>query len=119
MKFLLSVAAVLIAGPLMAQQPGQCMKWKYICSEKDEFGTCVAWETECLKWGPPPSEGPGRPMPGTGEGSTLMHRLTPRDVSGGVLPPFILDSMSRGVDSFVIDLEKGNIRIVNIVRNNG
>lgn len=118
MKFWISVAAALLAGNALAQQPGQCMQWKYRCSEKDEFGTCIAWETECIKWGPPPTEGPGRPMPGTGEGSTMMLGSRPTDLSNGLTPPFILDSMSKGVESFELMEVAGKLIIKNIVRSN-
>lgn len=120
MKFLLSVITFLMAGSAFAQQPGQCMQWKYRCVEKDEFGTCVSWETECIKWSPSAPEGPGKEYPGTGEGRTMMLRKTvPQIPAEGHIPPFILDSMSQGVDSFEVHEVNGKIRIVNIVRTPG
>lgn len=120
MKTLISIALALSAGSALAQQPGQCLQWKYRCVEKDEFGTCVTWETECIKWSPSAPEGPGRPMPGTGEGHTMMLRRTvPQIPAEGHIPPFMLDTMSQGVDSFEVHEVNGKIRIVNIVRTSG
>lgn len=119
MKYVISLLAALTAGSALAQQPGQCMQWKYRCTEKDEFGTCIAWETECIKWGGGSSEGPGKDYPGTGEGSRMMRLSLPHDPSDGLTPPWILESMSKGVDSFEVLVENGTIRIVNIVRSQG
>lgn len=116
MKFWISVAAALLAGNALAQQPGQCMQWKYRCTEKDEYGTCIAWETECIKWGGGSSEGPGKDYPGTGEGSTMALRSQPTDPANGLTPPFILESMSRGVESFELMRVAGKLVIKNIVR---
>jgi hypothetical protein len=115
MKFLISVAAALLAGNALAQGPGHCLQWKYRCTEKDEYGTCIAWETECIKWGGGSTEGPGKDYPGTGAG-TFSLRSQPTDPANGLTPPFILESMSRGVESFELMHVAGKMVIKNIVR---
>lgn len=118
-KLLAAVGVLVITAPAFAGLDSRhCLRWKYICTEKDEFGTCVAWETQCLQWGAPP-EGPGSPMPidSGGEGSSgFTSGPLPGSEAGSGVPAYILSSMSRGVESFEALSAGGRVRVINVVR---